>query len=213
MSKPAIIFDFGGVLLDINYEATALAFQRLANRKLDFGQYKQAKYFDKLECGQLEEEEFFKFLRSDLGNPQISNNDIISAFNQMLGGLPGNKIDFLCEIRSKARIFLLSNTNSIHKRAFERSLNEAFSSRDIEFEELFEACYYSHLVGQRKPNKAIYQDILEKHHLDPLRSLFIDDNIDNVRAASELNIRGLHLEKDLLDPSIQSIINEFLTQK
>ena len=211
MTKPAIIFDFGGVLLDIDYQATTQAFNALAKRELDFGQYAQAAYFDEIECGKISENQFYESLHTDIQAATKDFEKLENAFNAMLGHLPLEKINFLEEIRQKARIFLLSNTNSIHKRAFDKTLKATFAERKIKFPELFEGCYYSHLIGYRKPDPQAYTYILEKHQLNPLRSLFIDDNIKNVEAAKTLGIEAIHLTDDLLSQSVQQQVDRFLT--
>jgi putative hydrolase of the HAD superfamily len=192
----AIIFDFGGVLLDLSYEATTEALQELCAEPIAYSQMKQATFFDQYERGDLTSDEFRQQIRA-LIQGEARDDQIDAAWNRMLGGLPEERIALLTELRQSFRLFLLSNTNEIHKRAFDQTLDQVMGLEA--FKELFEETYYSHLIRCRKPEAMVYRMILKTHGLDPRRTLFIDDNSQNVDGANAVGIRGIHLTGDLCD--------------
>lgn len=197
-SKPAIIFDFGGVLLNLSYQATVTAFEQLGAGRLSYHQFHQENYFDLFERGEISAKTFRRELRRSFDNQDLSDARLDEAWNAMLGDLPRERIDLLAELSENFRLFLLSNTNEIHKTAFDQTLLSSFSGDPQGFDRMFEASYYSHLIAARKPEPQAYQHIIERHGLRPENTWFIDDNEINVKAATSLGIQAIHLTEDLL---------------
>ncbi len=189
----AIIFDLGGVILDIDYNLTRNAFEKLGAK--DFNEmYSQAeadKLFKDLEKGYINEADFYsefnKCTRLSLTPHQISE-----AWNAMLLTFREKSLLFLKEIKSRYRLFLLSNTNAIHYYKFDKIYNQ--SKRAHSFEEYFERVYYSFEMGKRKPDDEIYRHVLEENNLLAASTLFIDDSLQNVDAAKNLGIQIIHLK-------------------
>jgi len=192
-----IIFDLGGVLLNINYDATAAAFHRLGVDDFNqwFSQYHANELFSGLETGIQEEETFVKQIQSLLPNP-ASATAILEAWNAMLLDFRSSSIAFLPKLAKTHRLFLLSNTNEIHLRAFQAKYEAVFEGRKLD--DLFEAAYYSHRIGFRKPTPESYQFVLNSHCLQPQETLFIDDSLPNIEAAQKLGIKTLHLLPNLM---------------
>ena len=62
-----------------------------------------------------------------------------------------------------------------------------------EFSEVFHQDYYSHLMGKRKPDTDIFEQVVDEHNLDPQYTLFLDDNESNIEGAKKLGIQTLHV--------------------
>ena len=153
------------------------------------------KFFQEFEVGNIGEEEFRNSLR-ELTHTDLDDIHLDEAWNSMLGNIPNERIEWITELANKYNIFILSNTNSIHIKRF----NEIFSqstSYDLP-EDLFHKTYYSHVINDRKPNKSCFQYVLDDFGMIPQKTLFYDDNQDNINAANELGINAILVEKNLL---------------
>lgn len=186
-----IIFDLGGVILNIDYNKTANAFKRIGVANFDdiYSQAKQGQVFDKLETGELTSVEFREYIKEIV--PSLESSDIDKAWNAMLLDLPAQRIDLLKKLKKKYRLFLLSNTNEIHIEAFQKIIQSSYGENI--FDVIFEHQYYSSEMGMRKPNSDCFQFVLEENSLDPSETLFIDDSIQHVEGARKLKIKAYHL--------------------
>ena len=189
-----IIFDLGGVILNIDYHQTASAFKNIGVSNFDeiYSQGKQGQVFDKLETGEITSEEFRYYINEI--DPSLQFSAIDKAWNAMLLDLPVERIDLLQELKKKYRLFLLSNTNEIHIKAFREIIGSSYG--EYIFDNIFENQYYSSEIGMRKPNADCFQYVLEKNGLEPSETLFIDDSIQHVEGARKLKLRGYHLTPD-----------------
>ena len=189
-----IIFDFGGVILNIDYKLTEKAFAELGITDFDkiYSQATQKELFDVMEKGMITPAEFRqgvkKFIAKDVSDAQI---DI--AWNAMLLDLPEERVQLISGLKKKRRLFLLSNTNEIHFNAFSVYMQKKFN-RDL-FSDLFEKAYFSHKVKMRKPDAEIFRHVLKEQNLRKEETLFIDDSIQHIEAAKKLGINTLFLEK------------------
>jgi glucose-1-phosphatase len=184
----AIIFDLGGVILNIDYDLTRVAFEN-AGIKNFHEMYSQATaddLFMKLETGKITEETFYNEIniRSGLG---LSNEEIKTAWNAMLLTFRENSLKFLDLLRPRYKLFLLSNTNHIHLNALGKIYHN--TEREKAFKEYFDKVYYSCEIGLRKPNADIYEFVLKENSLEPATTLFIDDSAQNVEAAKTLGMQ------------------------
>lgn len=197
-----IIFDLGGVILNIDYNKTANAFRQIGLKNFDdiYSQAKQNQVFDKLETGELTSNEFRKYIKAIV--PSLQYSDIDKAWNAMLLDLPLQRVVLLKKLKKKYRLFLLSNTNEIHIKAFRKIIQSSYDENI--FDAIFEHQYYSSEMGMRKPNSDCFQCVLEKNSLDPSETLFIDDSIQHVEGARKLKIKACHLTPG------QNIIELFL---
>ncbi|MCC5946001.1 MAG: HAD family phosphatase [Bernardetiaceae bacterium] len=194
-SYPNVIFDLGGVIINLDYERTVNAFSLLfENNFADFyTQRNQINIFDNFEKGRISADTFRKQLKTYF-KKEVPDAAIDYAWNAMLLRVPEERITLLRKLGQKKRIFLLSNTNIIHKEAFDKIIkrNNGLDS----LVELFEATYYSHLIGMRKPDAEIFEHVLNSHELKAEETLFIDDSIQHIETAERLGIAAYHLTKD-----------------
>lgn len=192
-SFPAIIFDLGGVIINLDFQATVRAFSVLGGR-YDFAElyskHKQHPIFDALEKGEASPQEFRQVLRESFGL-HAPDRVLDDAWNAMLLDIPLARIRLLQKVGAARRIFLLSNTNQIHKEAFDVEVRRVCGMPTLD--PLFEKAYYSHLVGDRKPNASIFERVLHENGLNASETLFIDDSIQHIESAKQLGIATLHL--------------------
>jgi HAD superfamily hydrolase (TIGR01509 family) len=194
-----IIFDLGGVILNIDYELSANAFKALGAENFDelYSQAKQSELFDQLETGKLEPSEFRDQVRR-IFQVDWSDHEIDKAWNAMLLDLPEARLDLLKRLSKSYRIFLLSNTNRIHFEAYSQMLRSKFGLGDLS--ELFEKAYFSHQIGRRKPDKECFQFVLDQNDLSVSNTLFIDDSVQHIEGANRIGLKTYHLrEEDILD--------------
>ena len=187
-----IIFDLGEVIVDLDFPATEKQFSELMklNPTKRFTSSQQSKVFDKLEVGGISPSSFRDTLR-EMSQLDLSDEALDAAWNAMLIEIPAKKIQLVQNLRSTYQTFVLSNTNSIHIDFVNKNLLPAHQIKTLD--EIFDYVYYSHEIGERKPNAASYQFILDKHEIIPSESLFIDDKPENIVAAEKLGIKTWHL--------------------
>ena len=187
-----IIFDLGGVIINIDYNRTSRAFKELGIKDFDeiYSQAKQNNTFNAIETGNLSPEEFRSYLKKYLTNK--TDLEIDTAWNSMLLDLPKKRIELLMEIKSNYRIFLLSNTNEIHVNAFTTYI-EANFGKNL-FEQIFEQHYYSNEIGFRKPTADAFNHVLDSNGLKAEETLFIDDSIQHIEGAKKVGLNTAWLE-------------------
>jgi glucose-1-phosphatase len=191
-----IIFDLGGVIINLKEHHTVTAFQQLSSLPSDevIAMYKPTAYtfnaLEEYEMGKISSAEFRQILKDTL---QLNANDeaIDHAWNQILGDIPLIRIEILKKLAQTHQIILLSNTNEIHRDAFEPIFSKQSGLKN--FADLFHHVYYSFEMKDRKPNLSIYKTVLNNHKLNPSQTLFIDDNHKNAVMARRAGIHTIHL--------------------
>ena len=197
-----LIFDFGAVLLPVEEERSWEAFRALGARE-SLAEQKQV--FEKLETGAISPDEFLELLRPHFFRPRIFKPDIADAWAAMCyHPISDEVIDYLKKLRRKGYVlFLLSNTNVIH---VEKVKERSGPFRYRQFLNQFKAVYYSQEVGLRKPQKAIYQQVLKENQLEPAQCWFTDDKKENLKAPQKLGIRTWHYHPDRSFADLQRAI-------
>ena len=191
-----IIFDLGGVLLNLDMSQTRVAFARLGWEEEDWKGINQNGHliFENLEIGLDSPAQFREKIRQILpASP--TDAEIDYAWNAMLRDFPIEIVNYLIDLKSKYRLFLLSNTNELHLQRFKDIFEGSFG---YSIDQLFEKCYYSHEIGHRKPNLEAFAVVLEDAGLDPEKTLFVDDLKRNTETAEKLGLKVLHIEPGTL---------------
>lgn len=191
-----IIFDFGNVLYDIDFERMNNAFKELGVKDFEshFGFHHAAPLFLDLERGFITAEQFCKgFVK--LTGVHASDYAIMDAWKAILLGYRKESITWLEQNRNNYQLYLYSNTNRIHYDHFIPQFEREVAS--YPFESLFKKPYYSHRLGQRKPTPSSYQFIMVQEELAPEETLFVDDNETNIQAAASVGLNVFHLKKGM----------------
>ncbi|MBP7496997.1 MAG: HAD family phosphatase [Bacteroidales bacterium] len=184
-----IVFDLGGVLLDIDFEATVEAFRKLGLNKdeIFYSQYDQSDLFDKLEIGMIGAEDFVLRVKKILGR-DITEEEILGAWNVMIKDFREEMIKYLKSLRENYNLYLLSNTNEIHSKIFEAKYVKTYGE---EFRSLFKKTYLSYEIKLRKPEKEIFGYMLSDGGMKAEETLFIDDIQRHLETAGSLGIKTL----------------------
>ncbi len=191
-----IIFDWGGVLTDLHFEATKKGFHQLGLSIFDESvpHDPHDTLFIPFETGKITPAEFRNRIRN-LTPRSLTDNDIDAAWNAMLGDLPIERWHILEKLSDHYRIFLLSNTNAIHVPYYSGVLKQKYGTNG--YDHLFEKTYFSYELGMRKPNEDIFQHVIDDARLRPEETVFIDDFLENIETARKLGFGTIHLKAPL----------------
>jgi putative hydrolase of the HAD superfamily len=204
MKIEAVIFDFGGVLFEIDYNAPVRAFEALGMESFAaaYSQAQQEEIFDLLETGKIPGEAFYEWISSYL--PKATRAELENAWNSILLYLLPERVDYIFKLKEKGiRTFLFSNTNMLHVEVFERMVDKSYGLE--KFKSAFEFVHYSNELGMRKPHPESFLEICRIHGLTPEKTIFVDDSIQHVEGSIRAGLIGLHLlphqtPAELIDP-------------
>jgi glucose-1-phosphatase len=187
-----IIFDLGGVILNLDNGRTEKAFTDLGvkNFREYFGHGFAASFFKDYEVGSITDRQFIDSIRK-LTGLDVPDQAIIDSWNALLLDFPPERIQLLKHLRKNYRLFLFSNTNALHLAALQQIWSSTFDGGSLD--DHFEKTYYSHLLGMRKPDREPFQHILQENGLKGEETLFVDDAMINVEGAEKAGLRGLFL--------------------
>ena len=187
-----ILFDLGGVIIDLDVNKTTQQMALLLGLadQLKPGEVLSHPVFKQYETGELNSTEFIQALRA-MAKTEVEESHIVKAWNAMLIHIPESRVKLLEELSNKNRLLVLSNTNELHINQF-NAMIPGYSN----LTELFEKVYYSNEIGCRKPTKESFNIVIKESSIDPSETLFIDDTLENIKAASEMNFQTLLIEKN-----------------
>ena len=192
-----IIFDFGDIFINLDKQGTYKAMAALGVTEIT---QEMIDVYHQYEKGLITTEQFIAFYFDKFGIPK---EDLVNAWNAVLLDFPQSRLDFLKKIAAskKYRLFLLSNTNDLHIKSVIDSVGVAFFN---EFKNCFEKFYLSHEIHLRKPNKDIYEFVIESNKLSPEETFFIDDTEENTIIANSLGIKSWNL-----NPNSEDVVDLF----
>ncbi|WPP51276.1 HAD family hydrolase [Catalinimonas niigatensis] len=201
-----IIFDLGGVIIDIDPQRAFKALAALYQGKQSSEQLlsENVQLFLDYEKGFISDTEFREGIRKLTDNPSIKDEEIDAAWNSMLLHIPVERLQTLEKLKSQYKIFVLSNTNAIHVSAFNKIIEQNSGKADINH--FFDKVYYSHELKLRKPEPEIYQHVIDDHNLNVGSTLFVDDRLENIEAAAAVGLQTFHVQLD------QGIVDFFAVQ-
>lgn len=193
-----IIFDLGGVIINLDTQVTFDGFAALSKTSWSQNSVDEVDLFLDYERGAISSEQFREGIREMTGEVELSDQEIDKIWNSMLLDIPLARLDLLKQLSKKYRLFVLSNTNAIHVPAFNKILENV--SGESKIDAFFEKVYFSHEVKMRKPEREIYEHVLHVSQLKSEETLFLDDKKENLIAAQAVGIRTLQVtpENDLL---------------
>ena len=190
-----IIFDFGGVIINIDESKIAEELLARGSRNVD----EQHKYriendiYNKFETGMISDQVFREEIKK-ICDIELSDNDVDDIWNTLILDFPPHRFNLLQEIRNNYRTFLLSNTNLIHWYHYQNEFRNRYGLMGLS--ELFEMDFYSYMMGVRKPNPEIFMMVLQDSQLVPKETLFIDDNLENCQTARQLGMYAYNIKRD-----------------
>ena len=185
-----IVFDLGGVLVDLDFKSAINGLQKagFANVKEQLQAFDREGIFQKFELGEMTAEEFRSAIREN-STVTLTDEEVDALWNLMLLEIPREKLELILDLRGKYMVYLLSNTNSIH---WDYVCKNAFNYRGFRVSDYFEKTFLSFEMHLAKPDKAIFEKMLENANLLAEETLFIDDSEANCKAAAEVGIHAHH---------------------
>lgn len=203
-----IIFDLGGVVIDLDRRMAIDALDRLGIHDASslLGEYAQKGPFLMLETGDITSSELYDILLPQC-KPQTTCADIQDAFEQFLRQIPVERLRMLQDLRNKGyRVYVLSNTNPI---MYNHWIDNAFRSDGKSINDYFDGIVLSYQERTCKPDPEIFKRVISRYNLKPEETLMLDDSQANVGAARSV---GLHATK--IEPSgsnsFMSVTSELL---
>lgn len=181
-----LIFDFGGVLIDLDRGRCVERFAQLGLERVEemLGLYYQQDFFQQYEKGLISSAAFRDEIRAKSSRP-LTDAEIDDAWNSFLVSIPSYKLDMLLELRRRYRVCLLSNTNEIH---WQWACTNAFRYKDYGVNDYFERIYLSYEMRLAKPDVEIFRRVLADAGMRAEETLFIDDSAENCRSAASLGL-------------------------
>lgn len=190
-----ILFDLGGVILDLDVNGTLEAFFNMGFQKelLRYPENFDTDIFFNYETGKISTSEFRDAIRK-LSGVQFTDNEFDEAWCKMLAHVPAKRTGLLHSLSNDYKLYILSNTSPLHIEVFSNMFRETagFPLKDV-----FTKCYYSHEIGLHKPDPQAFNYVLEDAGIKAAETLFLDDNIHNVKAAKELGFNVIHITDNL----------------
>ena len=185
-----IIFDFGNVLIPITESRSWKALEELgANGELK----EQGDVFNQYDTGKISTKQFQQQLQPFFFR-KVFPNDIGKAWNAMIDTvLPEESIELIKTLKSKYRVFLLSNTCELHIEAIKR---DAGPFNYKQFLRQFEKTYYSYELGLSKPDVKIFEKVLKDNELEADETFYIEDTKKHILAAESLGIKTWHFNPE-----------------
>ena len=185
-----IIFDWGGVLIDVTLDrflaeckAAGICFED----KEITGTHKTG-FFLEYELGNISDDDARNELRRRAGK-DISDAEIDRIWNTMIDSIPEEKLELLYRLKDKYNLYILSNTNAIH---WDNVAPEVFSYKGLGIDDFFKKVFLSHEMHLAKPDTAIYLKALSEAGIKAEETMFIDDSKLNCDAAQWVGINAVH---------------------
>lgn len=192
----SILFDLGGVLINLNYQKTIDAFKELGVKDLNltYSQSSQTSLFDDYEIGKISTQQFINSIKKYVP-ADVTPNQIVHAWNAMILEFPVENLKFLEELSQYKSLYLLSNTNAIHLQKVEQKLA---LRTDKKLSDFFKKTYYSHEIQMRKPYAETFDFVCKDAGLTIEKTLFIDDSEQHLLGANSIGLETLHWSQNTL---------------
>ncbi len=180
-----IIFDIGGVLVDLDKDRCISAFEEIgfpqASELIDL--YHPAEFFNQLERGAISGDECCDTIREMAGNSDITNDDIREAYCAFLGGIPVAKLRLMRSLREAGyKIYALSNITEIVISRIYEFLAADGHDKDYYFDKMF----LSFEMKALKPDREIFDMVIVQSGVVPEQTLFLDVSMRNVGMGREV---------------------------
>ena len=177
----AVIFDMGGVLVDLDIDGCKTAFKRILDyQKIDeiIDPCHQKGIWGDLEEGVLSADEFRDIVLAS-SRPEAVPQEVDEAMSYILVGIEPYKVELLRKMAESYDLYMLSNNNEI---SIKRS-SKMFADAGIPMEKIFRKCFLSYQMKALKPSATFYKRVMEEIGRPSDELLFIDDSQKNVDGA------------------------------
>ncbi len=183
-----LIFDFGGVLINLDKEIVPQTIQHLGRSASDMDLLLLSTQYEK---GVISTENFLRDASLALG---LDGPELSRIWNRTILDFPEHRLAFLENLKSGGayRMFLLSNTNELHIDFVRREMGARYQR----FQDCFHGFYLSYEMGMRKPEPEIFMQVLKDQDLRPEETLFIDDTLEHILGAASVGLHTWHLDPE-----------------
>ena len=187
-----VVFDFGGVLIDLYREKCVEAFRAIGYPQAEemISLYGPADILQKLEAGEITGEELVALIREDSGNDSITYEQVQGAYIAFLGTIPVVKLRAIRALREAG--FKVCGLSNINEFVMPYVRERLFTADGLKMEDYIEEPYLSYEMGLLKPGAEIFRVMIERSGMTPERTLFIDDSAKNIQTARELGFQVYH---------------------
>jgi glucose-1-phosphatase len=185
-SVDGIIFDLGGVLVNIDFARVFSVWASYAKTDIEHikSRYNFDKYYEAHERGEISQLEYFSSLRGSL-EIDITDEQFSDGWNSIFGEEIADITPILQKLSQKRPLFILTNTNTIHQKVWENRYANLLSN--------FKQIFVSSDIGLRKPEPKIFKYVSENTGIDLKRLVFFDDMLENVTGARNVGISSIQV--------------------
>lgn len=191
MSRPSpslAIFDLGNVIFDTDHEATHRLWAELTGREPEelAGQLSMDPTWQDFERGRVSDAQFHRHACAVLG-VDLTYAQFVAGWNAIYSDVYDGVEEMLRLLGARLTIVALTNTNAVHCQAWVPKYARVLEG--------FQEVFISSDLGMRKPDREIFEHVLEATHTPPDRAIFFDDVADNVRGAAAVGIAGVLVDQ------------------
>ncbi len=182
-----IIFDIGGVLVDLDLERCLESFKAIGfeDAKSMVSCYHPASFFGAMERGEITIDQFCDEIRKASG-VNMTNEQISAAYSSLLVEIPIEKLRLIKSLRDRGfKIYALSNISEL----LMNYVLKFFEADSLSADDYFDKMFLSYQMGVMKPDPKIYELLISQSGIDPSQTLFIDDAEKNITAAREFGLQ------------------------
>ena len=188
-----IIFDLGGVIIDLDSKSVIDQFRRYSNKTARdiIRLISQSQDLIDYEIGKMSDSDFCQAVNKLL-HTEFSQASFENIWNSFLGNIRRDKLHLMLALKDRFKLLILSNTNGIHQKSFDQRVGELIPLKVMS--DMVNTAYYSHELGLRKPDPNIYKRVIDLQNLNPTRTLFFDDRHENINMAQHFGIQAIQVE-------------------
>ena len=187
MKVKAIIFDLGGVVIDLDFSNfyNSIIIQSPLNKPQTPIMLEFFRQSDMYHQGDMTNDEFYQLACDLLQVCMLNQSDFFNAFNSIISGYNTKVVELLRKIResNQYKLIALSNVNSSHW--------DFILQKGWEFIDWFDELILSHETHLIKPNPKVFEYAIKKAGCKPKQIVYIDDGLNNIKSAKELGINGI----------------------
>ena len=203
-----IIFDLGGVIMDLDIPTSLKAFSKIMVHPV--GTLEEAiatlrPLMHAMDVGEMEADTFISIMKEQC-HPGVTDEEIVDAFNQIIR-LPRHRLEWILELRKHYRVFLLSNIGDLHWRETQRQ-SEALG---IDFASCFDEMFLSYKMKLAKPDIRIYERLIAETGIQPSETLYIDDLPNNIEAGRTMGLISKIVPTNEMDEELKKLFPEILS--
>lgn len=190
-----VLFDLGGVILDLNVNGTLESFLDMGFPKelLTYPENMYTDIFYRYETGRLTTPEFRDVIRKQAG-VNFADEDFDAAWCKMLSKVPEKRTRLLKSLAEDYHLYILSNTSELHIEKFREMFEK---TAGFQLSDVFVKCFYSYETGHHKPDEQAFTHVLSDAGINAGETLFLDDNIHNIKSAGSLGFNVIHITENL----------------